>query len=430
LVQGRGGAEFQTGGILEYFEDLKLGTNKAIGPKDIFEIASKQLLVLCPRNNCIKILTIFFYGRFSMTKQTFKQMVWLLCISVALTACEEKTEIVEVVRSIKTITVSKQAAEKIFKFSGLVAAVDSSGLSFQVGGQVEFVKVDIGDRVQKGQVLAVLDPEPYQLDVDAITAELRKARDNVTRSKAEYERQKRIFEQGAGAERFVEVSEYNYKAARSAVNFQVARLDQVKRNLRKTELLAPYDGTIAWRSMEPNEEVRVGQKVLEINATGKMEVQLAVPETTIDRIHIDDPATITFPTLPGGSAKGRISYIGSAAVKANAFPVKVELSDPNEKVKPGMTAEANLIVKTENQKPGYIVPFQALLPAPEADRGFAFVYDPKTSTVKKTAVRSRGSEDKEAIIYAGLAAGDIIAVAGVSFLADGMKVKLMKRNGK
>jgi RND family efflux transporter MFP subunit len=380
-----------------------------------------------PRNNGIKILTIFSYGRFSMTKQTFKQMVWLLCLSVALTACKEKTEIIEVVRSIKTVTVSKQASEKIFKFSGLVAAVDSSGLSFQVGGQVETVNVDIGDRVTKGQVLAVLDPEPYQLDVDAIKAELIKAKDNVAKSKSEYERQKRIFEQGAGAERFVEVSEYNYKAARSAVNYQVARLDQVNRNLRKTKLLAPYDGTIAWRAVQPNEEVGIGQKVFEINATGKMEVQLAVPETTIDQIKIDDPATITYPTLPGETAQGRISYIGSAAVKANAFPVKVELIDPNEKVLPGMTAEANLIVKAKNQKPGFIVPFQALLPAPEADQGFAFVYDSQTSTVKKTAVRSRGSEGKEIIIYEGLAAGDIIVAAGVSFLADGMKVKLMKQ---
>ena len=105
-----------------------------------------------------------------MTKQTLKPVIGLICISVALTACKEKTEIVEAVRSIKTLTVSKQAAEKIFKFSGLVAAVDSSGLSFQVGGQVESVKVDIGDRVTKDQVLAVLDPEPYQLDVDAIQA--------------------------------------------------------------------------------------------------------------------------------------------------------------------------------------------------------------------------------------------------------------------
>jgi RND family efflux transporter MFP subunit len=365
-----------------------------------------------------------------MTKQTLKWMVWLLCISVALTACQKEPEIVEVVRAIKTITVKEQETEKILRFSGQVAAVDSSGLSFQVGGQVASVEVDIGDRVKKGQILAVLDPEPYQLEVDAIKAELVKARDNVTKTKAEYERQKQIFEQGAGAKRYVEVAEYNYKAARSAVNFQVARLDQVKRDLRKTKLLSPYEGIIAWRSVQPNEEVRVGQKILEINATGKMEVELAIPETTVDRIHIDDPATITFPTLPKESTKGRISYIGGAAVKANAFPVKVALIDPNEKVKPGMTAEATLTVKDENRKPGYLVPMQAVLPSAEPDRGHAFVYDTQTSTVKKTPVHSHGTENKKVIVDEGLAAGDIIAVAGVSFLADGMEVKLLEGNGK
>ena len=365
-----------------------------------------------------------------MTKQTLKGMIWLLCIAVALTACKEKAEIIEVVRAIKAVTVSEQPAMLIRKFPGQVAAVDTSGLSFQVSGQVESVEVDIGDRVKKGQVLAVLDPEPYELEVDAIRAELIKARENVTKTKAEYDRQKRIFEQGAGAQRYVEVTEYDYKAAESAVNYQIARLDQVKRNLRKTKLLSPYDGIIAWRSVQPNEEVRVGQKIFEINATGKMEIQLAVPETNIDQINLDDPVTVTYPTLPGESSYGRISYIGGAAVKANAFPVKVALMNPDEKVKPGMTAEANLTLKDETRKSGYLVPLQALLPSPEADRGYAFVYDPQTSTVKKTPVRSRGTENKKVIVYEGLAAGDVIAVAGVSFLADGMEVKLIEGNGK
>ena len=362
-----------------------------------------------------------------MTKKMLKRMVWLLCISVALTGCKEKTEIVEVVRAIETITVREQAAEKIFKFSGQVAAVDSSGLSFEVGGQVDSVKVDIGDRVKKEQVLAVLDPEPYQLELDAVKAELVKARDNVAKTKSEYERQKRIFEQGAGAKKFVEVSEYEYKAAKSAVNYEISRLYQAKRDLRKTKLLAPYDGTIAWRSVEPNEEVRAGQKILEINATGKLEVQLAIPETTVNRLNIDDSATITFPTLPDGAVKGRITEIGSAAVKADAFPVKVELIGPNEKVKPGMTAEANLSIKDEDRKSGYLVPLQAILPAQEANRGSAFVYDPETSTVKKTPVRFSGTKQKKVLVEEGLAAGDTIAVAGVSFLSDGLKVKLMKQ---
>ena len=138
-----------------------------------------------------------------MTKQTLKRMVWLLCLSVALTACKEKAEIIEVVRSIKAVTVKEQSTEQILKYSGLVAAVDSSDLSFEVGGQVESVFVDIGDQVENGQVLAALDPEPYQLEVGKNKAELKKARDNVTKTKSQYERHKRIFEEGAGAESWV-----------------------------------------------------------------------------------------------------------------------------------------------------------------------------------------------------------------------------------
>ena len=362
------------------------------------------------------------------TKQTFKRITWLLCIAVGLTACGEKAEIAKVIRPIETITVGEQAASQISKYSGIVASVESSGLSFQIRGQVLSVEVDIGDSVKKGQVLAVLDPEPYQLSVNAAEAELVTAEGNVAKTEAEYERQTRLFEQGAGSESRMEVTEFEYKSALSTVDLQTATLNQANRDLRNTTLPSPYDGVIAWRSVEPNEEVPAGQKILEINAAGKMEVQLAIPETSVDRMEVDDSVEITFPTLPGEIAAGRISYIGGAAVKANAFPVKVELIGSNEQVKPGMTAEASLMLRDEDPTAGYLIPNQALLPAPEPNRGFVFVFDPDTSTVIKTAVRTSGAGQDRVIVDDGLEAGDVIAVAGVSFLADGMEVKLMKGN--
>ncbi len=204
-----------------------------------------------------------------MPKQTLKRMIWLLCISVALTACKEKAEIVEVVRPIKTMTVSEQAAEQIRKFSGLVAAVDSSDLSFQVGGQVASVEVDIGDRVEKGA--GARRSRSGALSVGSgcrSRLSLQRPGTKLPNQRPQYERHKRIFEQGAGAKSYLDVAEYTYKAAKSAVNYQMARLDLANRNLRKTKLLSPYDGTIAWRSVQPHEEVQVGQKVFEINATG------------------------------------------------------------------------------------------------------------------------------------------------------------------
>jgi len=363
-----------------------------------------------------------------MTKQTFKRITWVLCIAVVLTACKEESEIVKMIRPIETVTISEQAIKQIGKYSGIVAAVESSGLSFEVSGQVVSVEVDIGDRVKKGQVLASLDPEPFQLDVNAADAALVTANDNIDKTKAEYERQKRLFEQGAGAESRVEVSEFDYKSALSAVEFQTAKVDQANRSLRKTNLPSPYDGVIAWRAVEPNEEVLAGKKILEINAAGKIEVELAIPETSVHQLNIDDPVKITFPTMPGEPANGRISYIGGAAVKANAFPVKVELIDPNEKIKPGMTAEANLELQNESANLGYLIPIKAMLPAPAPNRGFVYVYDPDTSTVNKTAVHHRGAAQGKVVVDEGLGIGDIIAIAGVSFLADGMEVTLMKDN--
>ena len=69
-----------------------------------------------------------------MSNPALKRMIWLLFIFLSLTACKEKPEITEEVRAIKTMTVSRKAAEQIRKFSGLVAAVDSSSLSFLVSG--------------------------------------------------------------------------------------------------------------------------------------------------------------------------------------------------------------------------------------------------------------------------------------------------------
>jgi RND family efflux transporter MFP subunit len=355
------------------------------------------------------------------------KILFLVIIGVAATACKEKIEIVEEVRAIKTITVSKRATGQIRKYSGIVRATDSSDLSFEVSGKVETVKVDVGDSVRKGQLLAVLDKEPYRLDVNAAQAELLKAKANVVNTKQAYERQERVYSQGAGAKSKLDRAKYNYDAARSQVKYQIAKLDLAKRNLRKTRLASPYDGHIAWRSVNPHEEIKVGQKIFVIDAKGALEVHLAVPESTIHQLNVGTPATVTFPTLPAHSVKGRISYLGSAAVKANAFPAKLGLIEPPANLNPGMTAEVSLVLEDDSQVAGYLLPLQAILPAKADRQGYAFVYDPDTSTVRKTPIRTLKMERKMVNVTEGLSAGDIIAVAGVSFLADGMKVKLMKQ---
>ena len=348
-------------------------------------------------------------------------------ILFSIAACrEEPPPPPKPIRAIKTITVSEQATGRLRDFSGVAEAADSSSISFEVSGNVQEVSVDVGDRITKGQVLATLDPEPYQLTVDEIKAELIKARDNVTKTEAEYNRQKRIFEQGAGAQRRVEVAEFNFKAAKSGVNFQIARLNNAKRDLNRTVLRAPADGAIANRYIDAFNEVARGQKCFDIFEFTGMEVAISIPEDAIDEIQMDQTGEIRFPVIADRTYHGRVTEISKVAGTANAFPIKLTIDDPDQRIRPGMTARVTLRLAGGDQIAAYLVPLSAIAQRGENKKGFVYIYDPGTSTVKKSPIEGTSVRGNDAVLTGGVKAGDIIAVAGVSFLEDGQKVRLME----
>ena len=157
-----------------------------------------------------------------------------------------------------------------------------------------------------------------------------------------------------------------------------------------------------------------------------MEVRISVPESNIRDLHLGLPARIRFPTLENAQTEGRVSEIGTAAEVANAFPVKVALTEEEVKVLPGMTAEVSLLLGGEENGSSFLVPISAISPGAEPRHGYVFVFEAESGTVKRTPVKGQGVRDNRIIITDGLVAGDIIAVAGVSFLQDGQKVKLLE----
>lgn len=354
----------------------------------------------------------------------FIAMALLLAVN-ALTGCSKEEQVIEEIRSIKTMTVQKLSTGQERKFSGIVQASESSALSFEVGGQVEQVNVDIGDRVRKDELLAVLDKEPYELLVKSAQAELVRAKANLTNKKADYEREEAIYREGAGSQKRLDQAKFGYEEAGAGVKYTVSKLNLARRDLRKTTLYAPYDGSIGRRMVEPHMEVAVGQELFEIDAIGDMEVQVDIPETVVNRLSVGAATTVALTVRPDETFAGIISYIGTMAGTANAFPVKVALHDPPSEIQSGMTAEVTFPLQGQNGQTGYLIPPQAFLPSKEPGRAFVFIYDSTSSSVKKVAITLSGAQDNQVIVDEGLAAGDIVAVAGLGFLSDGQQVKLM-----
>jgi RND family efflux transporter MFP subunit len=352
----------------------------------------------------------------------------LLFAILALGGCrEEQSEVVQQVRAIKTYTVTEVATGQTRKFAGQVYATDSSTLSFHVSGTVKEMRVNQGDRVEKDQVLAVVDKQPYLLDVQSADAELQKARANLTRARDEFERLETLYKMGCIAKTRLERVETERDTAESQLDFATSKLNLAKRDLRLTELRAPYSGTISRKQIDAFVEVRTGQSVYDIEAAGALEVRFDIPETIISRISLGMPVTVKFPTTEASILRARITEIGSTAGTANAFPVKAGLNDPPSEIRSGMTTESTILLKEEGTESGYLVPLSAIAPGDKPRQGYVFIYDAQTQTVKKTPIKGKGATDNFVHVIEGIKAGNIVAVAGVTFLNDGQEVKLMQQ---
>ncbi len=356
-------------------------------------------------------------------------VVLLIAAAGIMAGCEqEQAPPIEQVRAIKTFTVTEVASGQTRKFAGRVHATDSSTLSFQVGGNVKEMRVKQGERVKKDKVLAVLDKQPYRLDVQSANADLQKARAELAQSRQEFERQETLYKKGWVAKARLDRVRRSLDSSRSQIEFATSKLNLAKRDLRLTELRAPYAGAISRKYIDAFVEVKTGQKVYEIEAAGALEVRFDISETTISRITLGMPVTVTFPTAPAGRVlRARITEIGSSAGRANAFPVKAGLDDPPPQVRSGMTAEATILLKQDGTESAYLVPLAAVAPADKPGQGYVFIYDATTQTVKKNLIKGKGVSDNLVHVYEGVKAGDIVAAAGVSFLNDGQKVKLMQQ---
>jgi len=365
----------------------------------------------------------------SSTKRT--GLLPLVFLISAVTACnEEPPPLIETVRSIRTITVSEPASGKLRRFSGVVEAADTSSLSFEVPGNVQKVKVEVGERVTEGQILAVIDERTFQLNVEAAQASVGGAEVELADARNDLQRLQRLAAQDLGAisMRSLEQAEATYNGARQNLSYSNSRLNLAKRDLERTELLAPFDGVIAKRHVDPFQEVNRGEPMFDLFMEGAMQAAISIPESEIDRVYLGLPAEIRFPALAGDVHRGIVTEISKVAGAANAFPVKVTI-DPvadDVRIRPGITAEVNLLLGGEQEDGAYLIPVGALSPGAESEK-FVFVYNPETSTVQRTAIEDGGIRDSDMVVTSGLSAGDIIAVAGVSFLRDGQKVRLMEQ---
>jgi RND family efflux transporter MFP subunit len=328
---------------------------------------------------------------------------------------------------------SVPAEERVI--SGIVTAISDTRLAFEVGGTVQSVDVKLGNRVNRGVVLARLDPEPFELAVRHAEAELSRSIAVQRAAQSDFERTTSLFEANVASRQQLDRDTASRDSSNSLVKAARVGLNLAQRDLRRSVLRAPFQGTISTREIDPAMEILRGQVAFEMDSEESgLRIEVQMPETLIMRVQQGDRVQVSFASVardsddsPDGKFDAVITEVGTRAGTGNAFPVRADLIETPEGLRPGMTAELAFSLRPVDSEilgiDGFLIPFAAVR-AEEGDAFSVFVFDEASSTVKRSPIDSGGVRDNDVAVLAGLAEGDVIATAGVAYLRDGQTVRL------
>ena len=339
------------------------------------------------------------------------------CLALSLMGCKaEKIEKKEVVRPVKTIVIST-AQKSDLVFPGKVRASQRVDLSFRISGPLIELPIKEGEEIKKGQKLAKIDPRDYKIALDKATAEF-------TKAKADFERSETLYKSNA-----VSKAEYENNLAR--YNVSKSNLENAEANLDDTELKSPFSGTVVKKHVDNFQDVSAKQNIVSIHDISSIEVIIDVPENIVvgAKKGMAERRFATFSALPGKEFDLDVKEFSTKADSSTqTYRATLIMPKPEDiNILPGMSCEVHFHLKADEPGAGekFLVPSVAVA-SDEAGNPYVWIID-KDLIVKKRSVTVGSVTGKDSIeILSGLQAGERIAIAGVSMLREGMKIKLIK----
>ncbi|MBC6402514.1 MAG: efflux RND transporter periplasmic adaptor subunit [Hyphomonadaceae bacterium] len=352
--------------------------------------------------------------------------VTLAIIALAfLAACNEApVPESETPRTVLTATVVDSSGDDVGRFAGELRARDRAVLSFETGGTVRDVNVNLGDTFDSGDILGRVDDRRAQLTLDTRRAELLDARAAYTEARLEYERRSNLQGTGAVSVASIEQAETRMESARARLSAAQAGVATAEEQVSDTFLRAPFDGEVVNRLVEPSQVVSAGQPILEVvGRESGLEGIVAVPDATRRALEIGDDVQVRVLSLDA-KISARVNEIGNRANVAGLFPITLQLVAPPTNVSAGQSIEVTFGLPI-GPEGSLIIPITAYAVDPNG-QPYVFLIN-ETDTGGAVAIRRQdillGEIAGQGIrVLRGINVGDTIVSKGVDLLSDGQRV--------
>ncbi|WP_296002428.1 efflux RND transporter periplasmic adaptor subunit [uncultured Alistipes sp.] len=327
-----------------------------------------------------------------------------ICLALlGLAACGSKqqtTQVVETPRVLtKTATAERAVVQLTEEYTSEILPYKENDITPAASGvHIDRIRVDVGDRVQQGQVLVTLDPTQY----NQALVQLKTVEDD-------YNRLKPVFDAGG-------ISAQQIDQAKAALDVQREVVANLKKNI---ELRSPITGVVTARNNEAG-DLFMNQPILHVMQINPVKVIANVPEQFFPAVKVGMPVDLKLEVFPDRTFAGRVSLIHPALDAATrTFTVEVTVPNGGEVLRPGMFART---IFNMGEKEGVMVPDVAVQKQVGSSERYLYVIkDGKAERRRVTQGRQSGSRID---ILSGVEEGEAVAVTAFSRLDDGVEVEI------
>ena len=306
-------------------------------------------------------------------------------------------------------------------FSGSLDPEWQAQVAAKVDGRLEKVYVHEGDRVEKGQVLAILE----QMDTDANLLSAKgsylDAQTSLRKAETDLARYEKLYATGAVSQQVVD--DYRFARDNAAAKLEAARgsLQGMESKAAGTVVTAPADGIVAKRFYQEGYYAKAGTPLFAIADISMLKTTIHIPEGQVTGVKVGNEADIALPAYPGKKLVGKITRIAPVAdLPAHTFAAEVSV-DNSEGLLAGVYANVSLIGEPREQV--LTIPMNAIVM--RDDQQTVFVADAQ-GVVQRRVLALGYSDDKVAEVLSGLDEKDTIVVEGHNKLREGSRINLEK----
>ena len=306
-------------------------------------------------------------------------------------------------------------------FSGSLDPEWQAQVAAKVDGRLEKVYVHEGDRVEKGQVLAILE----QMDTDANLLSAKgsflDAQTSLRKAETDLARYEKLYATGAVSQQVVD--DYRFARDNAAAKLEAARgsLQGMESKAAGTVVTAPADGIVAKRFYQEGYYAKAGTPLFAIADISMLKTTIHIPEGQVTGVKVGNEADIALPAYPGKKLVGKITRIAPVAdLPAHTFAAEVSV-DNSEGLLAGVYANVSLIGEPREQV--LTIPLHAIVM--RDDQQTVFVADAQ-GVVQRRVLSLGYSDDKVAEVVSGLDEKDTIVVEGHNKLREGSRINLEK----